>query len=164
MPLKPQSSIQRFGLDLASKISIANVEGPASKGTASGTKNGSPAGISPIIPFSVGNIIRREIKKSTIPPAMLTASSLRFNYSKRYWPTNKNINSTSKAKHNSRINIWRLRDSLSTVFKTERNKGTFPRGFMMRSKVRPVDSISMKIIVEYQRRRRELRLGSENKY
>jgi len=35
---------------------------------------------------------------------------------------------------------------------------------MMRSKVRPADSISMKIIVEYQRRRRELRLGSENKY
>ena len=35
----------RSGSDLASKINIANVEGPASKGTASGTKNGSPSGI-----------------------------------------------------------------------------------------------------------------------
>ena len=37
----------RSGSDLASKISIANVEGPASKGTASGTKKHEPSCIYP---------------------------------------------------------------------------------------------------------------------
>ena len=32
---------------------------------------------------------------------------------------------------------------ISTVFKTERKTGIFPRGSMMRSKVKPADSISI---------------------
>jgi hypothetical protein len=42
----------------------------------------------------------------------------------------------------SRINILLRRDSFSIVFKTERNKGMFPRGSMISSRVRPADKIS----------------------
>jgi len=57
--------------------------------------------------------------------------------------------STAQAKQNITRGLIFDACEIHHRFKTERNKGMFPRGSMMRSKVRPVDRISMKITMKY---------------
>lgn len=74
MPKAIVQSIIRLGSWVASSMTAAMPEGPATQGMASGTMNGSPSGTSPNTPSLCGKIMRMPIKNRTMPPAMETDS------------------------------------------------------------------------------------------
>jgi len=67
---------QRSGCRAISSSTVAIAEGPAIRGTASGTTKGSPSGVLPKISWTSAKIIFRAIKNRMMPLEMLKAGSV----------------------------------------------------------------------------------------
>src|SRR5690625_387115 len=137
-------SRMRPGWAVVNSSSAAIADGPATPGMASGTMNGSPPLVLPKmrLPSAGGNTRRMPIKKSTMPPAMLTESCLSCSNCRMYWPPTRKPSSTTSAINSSRT-ITKRRRLGGTSLSRLRNSWILPSGSITRNSRMPAESAVM---------------------
>jgi len=92
--------------------------------------------------FADGKIMRKEIIKSRIPPAILNDGCVRPRKFRMGFPARRNPYKMNKAISNSRATTIERRRR-SNLESTALNTGAFPNGSMIKKMVTDVDAISL---------------------